>query len=208
MGVVEDTRHLGLDQETEYQIYVPFAQRPTARMSLVVESRTEPGVLAAGLRGIVRNLDPDLAISGLTLVEDVVRESVWRLRLLTQVFWVFGIFALLLAVVGIGGIIAQAVSGRTPEIGIRVALGARGFHILGLLGRKIGWVIAGGLGVGAVTALVLGRLAEGALYGVAPHDPVTFVGVIIALALVGTAAAVVPARRAMAIDPAEALRAD
>ncbi len=208
VGVVEDTRHVGLDQAARYQIYAPFVQRPTSRLSLVVESRAEAGALAAGLREIVRDLDPDLAISGLTLVEDVVRESVWRLRLLTQVFWAFGIFAVLLAAVGIAGIVAQAVSRRTHEIGVRMALGARAADIMGLVGRRIGWVIAGGLGAGAAAALLLGRLAEGTLYGVHPQDPRTFVAVIAAFALVGAAAAVVPARRAIAIDPAEALRAD
>ena len=208
VGVVEDTRHVGLDQAARYQIYAPFVQRPTSRLSLVAESRAEAGALAAGLREIVRDLDPDLAISGLTLVEDVVRESVWRLRLLTQVFWAFGIFAVLLAAVGIAGIVAQAVSRRTHEIGVRMALGARAADIMGLVGRRIGWVIAGGLGAGAAAALLLGRLAEGTLYGVHPQDPRTFVAVIAAFALVGAAAAVVPARRAIAIDPAEALRAD
>ena len=208
VGVAEDTKHLGLEQDARFQIYAPFAQRPTSRLTIIALARGEGGAVGAGLRQIVREADSDLAISGLSMVSDSVADSVWRLRLLTRLFWAFGVFALLLAAVGITGIVSQAVARRTREIGIRIALGAGAGQILALVSRRVGRVVLAGLVAGTGAAIALGRLAEGALYGVEPRDPFTFAVVVGGFALVGAIAAWVPARRAMSIDPANALRAD
>jgi predicted permease len=208
VGVVEDTKQLGLAQASTYQIYVPFEQRPTARINLVVEASVDPAGIAGGIRRIVHEMDPDLALSGLSLVDDMVRDSVWRLRLLTRAFWAIGVFAVLLTAVGIAGIVSQTVVHRTREIGIRVAHGAESGHILVLVGRGIGRILALGLVAGVVSALMLGRIARGVLYGVEPGDPVTIITVVIGFAAVGVLAAWLPARRAASIDPVDALRAE
>lgn len=208
VGVVADVKHRGLDQQAKFQIYAAFAQRPTRRLTVVARSRGAPAAIADGLRRTIRELDPDLALSQLRLVEDSVRESVWQLRLLTRLFWGFGLFAVLLAAVGIGGVVAQSVARRTREIGIRVALGAQAGQIVGLVGRRMGWVLLAGLVAGTVAALFAGRVAEGLLFGVNPRDPYTYAAVLAGFALVGTVAAWLPARRALSIDPAEALRSE
>ena len=208
VGVVEDTKHVGLEQDARFQIYAPFAQRPTGRLTLVALARGPAEPVGAGLREVVRGLDADLAVSNLSLVADAVAQSVWRLRLLTTLFWAFGGFALLLAAVGVAGIVSQAVARRTREIGIRIALGAGAGEILGLVGRRVGAVVLAGMAAGVLIALALGGLADGVLYGVAPRDPLTLAAVTATFALVGALAAWVPARRAISIDPADALRAD
>lgn len=208
VGVVEDTKHLGLDQPAVHQIYMPLAQRPTRRLTLVGEAAGDPGAVAGGLRDLVRGLDPDLAVSALTLLDDRVRSSVWRLRLLTGVFWAFGAFALLISLVGISGTVAQSVARRTREIGVRVTLGARAGDILRLVIRRTAWLVAGGLGLGLVLALGGGRLARGTLYGVEPADPVTLFGVATGFATIAALAAWLPARRATRVEPSATLRAD
>jgi predicted permease len=208
VGVVEDTKHRGLGQEARFQLYVAFAQRPTTRMTIVAHGLGDAAAIGPGLRQTVRGLDPNLAISEMTLVEDAVSESVWRLRLLTGLFRMFGVFALLMAAVGIAGIVSQAVARRTREIGLRIALGAGAPQILTLVSRRVGRVVLAGLAAGAVGALALGRLAAGLLYGVDPGHPVTILGVVFGFGLVGIAAAWIPARRAIAVDPATALRLD
>ncbi|MDX1393350.1 MAG: ABC transporter permease [Gemmatimonadota bacterium] len=210
VGVVADTRHVSLEQEPRYQIYAPFAQRPTTRVSIAVQAASPgaTGPAAQALRDVVRSVEPDVAVAGLAPVEAALSASVWRLRLLTRVFWAFGAFALLLSAVGIAGVVATSVARRTREIGVRVALGARPTQVIGLVGRHTAALVAGGVVTGAGVALVLGRVAEGTLYGVEPRDPLTFAVVVAAFTAVGAVAALLPARRAMAIDPADALRAD
>jgi len=208
VGVVEDTKHRDLAQDARFQIYAAFDQRPTTRLSFVAKSRGDVGPVGRALRDVVWALDPDLAISELTAVEEAVADSVWRLRLLTRVVWGFGAFALVLAAVGIAGIVSQAVSARTREIGIRLALGAHRRQVLSLVGIRVGWIVSMGIAAGTGASLALGRVAEGALYGVEPRDPWTFLVVILGFALTGGVAAWIPARRATSIDPAAALRSD
>ncbi len=208
VGVVEDVKHEGLDREWRYQIYAPFSGRPTQRVTIVAWTRSGSGAVGAGMRQIVRQLDPDVAVSALQPVEEAVRESLWRLRLLAQLFWAFGIFALLLASVGIGGLVAQLVAQRTREFGIRMALGARPRHILALVGRRVGWVLFTGLAAGGVTALLAGRFAEGVVHGVGANDPATYAIVLAGFALLGLLSAWLPARRATSVDAVRSLRAE
>jgi len=208
VGVVGDTKHRDLAQDARFQLYAAFDQRPTTRLSFVVKTRGDVGPVGRALRDAVRALDPDLALSELIPVEDAVADSVWRLRLLTRVFWGFGVFALVLAAVGIAGVVSQAVSRRTREIGIRQALGADRRQVLSLVGLGAGRIVALGLAAGVGVSLALARLAEGALYGVEPRDPLVFVVVVAGFGVVGVVAAWVPARRATSIDPAAALRID
>ncbi len=208
VGVVEDVKHEQLGQAPRFQIYAPFAQRPTQRLSLVVEGTGSPAELAPAIRGVLRQLDPDLAIAELSVMEDMVLTSVWRLRLLTRLVWACAAFAVLLAAVGVAGVVAHSVARRTREIGIRLALGARAPDVVTLVCGRMAVVLAGGLTVGVVAGASFGRWAEESLFGVDPHDPWIYLAIIAGFACFGGVAALLPVRRAMRLDPVRALRAD
>ena len=141
-------------------------------------------------------------------MEDNVLASVWRLRLLTRLVWGCAAFALLLAAVGVAGIVAHSVAQRTREIGIRLALGARAPDVLALVCGRMAVVLAGGLTVGVAAGAWFGRWAEGSLFGVDPHDPWIYVVIVAGLGCLGGVAAWLPARSAMRVEPATALRTD
>ena len=208
VGVAADVKHQGLEQEPRFQIYVPFAQRPTNRLTIVAVGRAESAALAPAMRTAVRSVDADLAMSDLESVDGVVRTSLWRLRLLARAFSGFGVFAALLAAVGIGGVVAQVVARRTREIGIRMALGARRAQILRVVGGRVGVMLVSGLVTGAMAALAIGRVASGLAYDIDAFDPAVFLVVLLGFASVGVLSAALPARRATAIDPTRALKAD
>ena len=215
VGIVRNERHNSVTAIVKEKFYVPYAQFPIARqgdaargMTLVLRTGADPMSLAAPVRAEVRRLDPNLPIANVRPMTAVVDTSLATPRLTGSLLSIFAGLAILLAGVGVAGVLAYLVSRRRREIGIRMALGASRWNVLGIVIRR-GVAYAGaGILAGVVAALFLTRLMEGLLYDVAPRDPVTFVAVALLLLGIAVAASAVPAIRAARVDPLEALRGD
>lgn len=216
VGVAGDVKQADLDAPMTPAVYAPFAQvsDPVIEgfyrfMDLAVRvDGVEPLSVVAAVRRKVRELDPALPMANVRTLEQVVADTVKPERFYTLLMNAFAGSALLLAAVGLFGVLATSVAQRRQEIGVRIALGARSVQVLGLVLRQ-GLLYAGlGLGLGLVASLAAARLLGGFLYGVTPSDPVTFVGVGVVLGLVALVASYLPARRATRVDPVVALRAE
>jgi putative ABC transport system permease protein len=206
VGVVGDVNQYALDRKPPMQIYLPEAQYPTSSMSLVVRTPGEPSGTIAAIRSEIRGMDPDQAVFNIATMESLMSDSISLRRFSMALLMIFAAVALALAAVGIYGVISFAVTQRTHEIGIRVALGARGTDILRLVVTHGMILTVCGVGIGLVAAAGLTRFLQTLLFGVSATDPATFV--VIALLLTGVAlgACFVPARRATKVDPMVALR--
>lgn len=206
VGVSANARQTSLAIPPQPSIFLAQAQSPMYYGALVVRTRTSPAALAHAVAETVHAVDPDQAISNVESMEQVVEQSVARPRLEAFLLGVFAVLALLLAAIGLYGLLAYSVARRTREIGIRMALGANTSRLVGGVVREgLGLVLAGML-AGLVAALALTRLLASLLYDVKPTDPLTFLGVCGLLLVVGLCAAWVPARRVVAVDPARSLR--
>jgi len=213
VGVVGDVRHNGLTGIVKPKFYRPAAQfhlssgNPPRSMNLVVKTTlSDPLALATPIRGILRRLDPGVPLAAARTMEDVVRASKATPRFAGHLLGLFAGLALALAAVGVYGVLSYAVSERTPEIGVRMALGARPGLVQRLVITQGVARVGAGLGLGALLALALGRLMGSLLYGVPSSDPWTFSAVAAALLGVGVAATWWPSLRAARIDPMAALR--
>jgi predicted permease len=206
VGVAGHIRHDALDRDQRPQIYWNYRQRSQDRMALVVRTQGDPTALTAPVVSAIRAVDPEQPVYDVRAMRDVVSRSVVQRWLSTVMLAVFSGVALLLASVGVYGVIAYSTARRIREFGIRVALGARSGQILGLVLRH-GLTIAGvGTAIGLAASVVLTRLLGALLYEVSPTDPVTFAAVPLVLLLVALAACYLPARRATRIHPVAALR--
>ena len=207
VGIVGDVRHKSLDTESGPEYYVPYTQAPQAFMSLVVRSSADnPGSLATSIRQIIKQVDKDQYVAAIEPMTKLVAESVARRRFNMMLTGLFAGVALLLASVGIFGVLNYMVAQRTPEIGLRVALGAQTRDLLRLvLGQGLRLILFG-LVVGLAASFALTRVLAGLLFGVTPTDPLTFVAVSFLLLGVALLACYVPARRATKVDPLVALR--
>jgi len=206
VGVVGDLRDVALRRKPGPMMYVPFAQAPLYGGEVVVRSSSSASSVAAGVRQTVRSIDQDLPVTDVESFPEAVGASVAQERFRTWLMSSFSGIALILAAVGIFGVISYSASQRTHEIGIRIALGAQQRNVLRLIlgqGTKLALL---GLGAGAAAALPLTHLMAGLLYGVSATDPLTFGGVGIVLLGVAVTACYIPARRAMRVDPMVALR--
>ncbi|HEX2189455.1 MAG TPA: ABC transporter permease [Longimicrobiaceae bacterium] len=208
VGVVGSERQDGLADEPRPEIFAPVAQDPTRGMVLVLRAHGDPMTLAPAVRRTVAGLDPDLVPYEVQTLDGVRADSIARQRFLMALLAAFAGVALVLALVGVYGVLAQAVRQRAQEMGIRLALGARPRDVLWLVVRHGLALVAAGIGVGLGAALVATRAVESLLYGVRPTDPPTFAAVAGLLALAGLAAGVVPALRASRTEPATVLRAE
>ena len=208
VGVVGDMRHNGLDSPPGPELFVAYENFPLRDMHLVVHSEVDDVELAQALRAEIAAIAPALPVTRVATMEELVSDSLAQPRFNMALLLSFALCALILATVGIYGVISYSVVQRTGEIGIRMALGSDAPSTFRLVvGQTLGYVLAGGA-LGVVGAYFASQLIRGLLYEVSPLDPLTLVGVAVMLVATAAGAAVIPARRATRIDPIAALRPD
>jgi len=212
VGVVGDVHARGFQEDVPPAMYFPYSQSATSAyyqpssMTLVVRTIGDPAQMAPAVRGIVRALDAQVPISRVATMADVIARSIASRRFTTLLLGSFAAVALALAGIGIYGVIAYGVSQRTYEIGVRLALGASTASVIRLvMAEGVGMTVAGAA-LGLAGALVIDRLLRSLLVGVTIADPTTLVVVVGVLAAVAACAFALPARRATAVSPTEALR--
>ncbi|MEO8294031.1 MAG: ABC transporter permease [Gemmatimonadota bacterium] len=208
VGVVGDVHHDALSTAPYMEIYRPLAQFPYSFITLVVRSASDPAGLSKMIRAQVKEMDPDQPVRDLTPMNELMQASLAQPRLNMLLLTLFAVVGLVLAAVGIYGVMSYAVAQRTQEIGIRMALGARASTVLRMVaGRGLGLTLAG-IGVGLVSAYLLTGLLARLLYGVSPRDPVSFAMVPLVLGVVALVACLVPARRATRVAPSVAMQSE
>ena len=209
VGVLDDVRQYQLASASTPQVYLSYGHSDAWSPSeIVVRSGLPPATVVDAIRASVRELDRNQPVTSVYSMQDVVQQSVARPRFNALLVGTFAALALMLAVVGIYGVISYGVTERRREIGVRVALGARRTDILRLIGGQGMLVVAVGLALGLATAAVLTRFLEGLLFGIQPLDPTVYVAAAALMLMASAAACLVPTVRATAVDPAEALRMD
>jgi putative ABC transport system permease protein len=206
VGVVEDTRHFGLDRSDRPAMYFPYAQLPLRSMNLVLRTASDPESFAEPLRRVVSEIDPQMALGNVRLLEDVISGTVETPRATSALFAVFALSALALAAMGLYGVLSYSVGSRVREIGIRMALGAGRVDVLrSTVGQGLS-LLGLGIAVGLGIAFLLTRLLGSMLFGVSPTDPWLFLAAFAVLAAVAILACYLPARRAARVDPLVVLR--
>ncbi len=206
VGVVGNVKAEGLAAPSLPESYVPYAQLPFAPMSVVVRTQVDPLDLVPTLTKAVQSLDKDLPLLHVKTLSEYVDDSIADTRFETVLLGTFGGLAFVLTATGLYGVISYTVVQRTREMGIRFALGAERNAIVAMI-VKNGVRLAGtGIAVGLAAAFLLTRVVASLLYGISPSDPLTFIGVPVALIAMATVASYIPARRAARVDPMEALR--
>jgi putative ABC transport system permease protein len=210
IGVTGNVHHQGLDATETQQFYVPERQWyfSDVQEALVVRTHGDPAAMSCAVRRAVHDLDPSQPIVKVASMEQVVARSTAQRRLALALFAAFAIAALLLAVAGIYGVLAGNVAERTREIGLRAALGATPRNLLALIIGQGVRRAAAGLTLGARGALAHTRSLRALLFGVGPHDPVTIVAAVLLLLATTLAACLVPALRAVRVDPSQAFRSE
>ena len=206
VGVVSHVKNYGVDQESRVEVYLPFYQSPIGNVTLVARARTDATALAASVRQSVKAVDPDVPVYAVRTLAEIVSDRTAQRRLAVMLITVFAAVALLLAAVGIYGVMSYAVAQRTQEIGIRMALGAERRDILRMVLRHGSLMAVTGIGLGLMVALGLARLITSLLFQVSATDPPTFSVVPVVLIAVALLACYIPARRATRVDPLVALR--
>jgi predicted permease len=211
VGVVGNVRQLGLDQPPTPEVYVPFLQDPLSTeyqrsMTIVARTKSDPGAIGGALRSAVTSVDKSLPVYALKPMTEYLRDSLSRRRFNLILLSIFSCVALVLAAVGIYGVISYGVAQRTQEMGIRMALGAKPRDVLKLVVRQAMLLTLGGVGIGLVAAWALTRLMKSLLFNVTVTDPLTFVAIAVLMTLIALLAVLIPARRATKVDPLVALR--
>jgi putative ABC transport system permease protein len=206
VGVVGDIRHVSLSEPDWAEMYVPYAQFAPPTMNVVVRASANPMNLANALQAQVSAVDKDITLSSATLMDDVLGASVSQPRFSSQLLGTFAALALLLAAIGLYGLMAYSVTQRRNEIGVRMALGATREDILRIILRHGTRLAIVGIGIGLGLSLAVTRVLSSVLFAVSYRDPETFAGVALLLITVGLAACFIPASRAAKVDPMVALR--
>ncbi|HEU0178168.1 MAG TPA: ABC transporter permease [Blastocatellia bacterium] len=208
IGVVGDSKHMNLDAEVKPMSYWPQPELTYSGMTLVIRTRGDATDIASAARNVIRALDPEQPVADVRTMESLIGTSVARARFNTLLLTIFAMVALLLAGVGIYGVMAYSVAQRTQEIGVRIALGARATDVLRLVVRRGMTLTLAGMAIGVGASFVLTRLVKTLLFNVSATDPLTFAGIPLLLALVALLACLIPARRASKVDPMIALRCE
>jgi len=206
VGVIADARTESLAEASVPQLYLSVYQRPAKDLAIFLRGQVDPGAIPAQMREQIQSVNAELPVFGAETLDEVLSDSLSDRRFSMEMVASFAITALLLAGLGIYGVISYLVSERTRDIGIRIALGAHRGTILQMILRQGLELAIAGAAVGLVGALIVSHLMAGLLYGVSPNDPLTFVSLTIVLTAVALAACYIPARRAMRVDPIIALR--
>ncbi len=205
-GVVRDTTVGAVGEDPVPLVYLPLLQNYSPNATLQVRTSGNPNAVLGTVRAQVQSLDRNLALTNIQTIGQILSDGLWAARMGAALLTLFALLALILASIGIYGVMAYSVSQRTQEVGIRMALGAQPGDVFKLVIGQ-GMILAGiGMAAGLAAALLLTRVLASLLFGVSPHDPVTFGGVTLLLGLVALLACYVPARRATRIDPLVALR--
>ena len=208
VGVIANVKLLDLTEDFSPELYIPIAQMPDSRVTLVVRGKAAPENLTNGIRQVVRSIDPDQPIRRPLALETMVARSVAPQRFIAMLLVVFAGLAIALAVVGIYGVMTYVVTQRTQEIGIRLALGAQRSDVIRMVIAQ-GMRLAGiGIGIGLIAAFGVSRLLTKLLFEVSPNDAMAYAGVSVLLAAVVLLACLIPARRASKVDPMIALRCE
>ncbi|HEX5965004.1 MAG TPA: ABC transporter permease, partial [Pyrinomonadaceae bacterium] len=209
IGIVADVRRNGLDVDAEPEMYVSHVQNPERRMNLVIRTDAQDASqLTPVVRAEVKAFDPDQIIWRTQTLEQLLGTSVAPRRFNMMLLGIFAAVALVLAAVGLYGVMSYSVTWRTHEIGVRMALGAKRADVLRLVVRQGMLMALIGLGIGLIGAFSLSRVMRSMLHGISPTDPLTFTGVSIVLLVVALLACLIPARRATRVDPIVALRTE
>jgi len=203
VGVVGDTKYAGLRDEIAPTAFIPLKEGDA---HFALKTAINPQTLLPGVRKVVSDLDNNLPLFDVRTQTERIERLLFNERLLARLATLFGLLALVLACIGLYGLLSYEVARRTREIGIRAALGAQNRDVLRLVGRQGLVLVALGIAFGIVAAMGVTRSLGSLLYGVQPSDPITFFGVCGLLTIVGLAACYIPARRATRVDPMVALR--
>ena len=210
VGIVADVRQMGMDIPVKAEMYLPYRQIAThpwfGPRDLVVRTSSDPMTVVAGVREVIRGVDPDQPVSSIVTMEELLTKETGSRRLGMILLSGYAGLALLLASLGIYGVLSYLVVQQTPEIGVRLALGASRGDVLGLVLKRGAALVLSGVAIGAVAAFALTRLMASLLFGVGATDPIVFAGISLLLTGVALAACFVPARRAAKVDPMVALR--
>jgi putative ABC transport system permease protein len=209
VGVVGNVRQFVFDREERAAVYLPHAQLAQSWwpwMTLAVRTSGDPLAVVPVVRKQIHGIDPDLPLYSINTMERQIIEHISPISVSATWMAGLGLLALALAAVGVYGVMAYAVSQRTNEIGIRIALGARTIDVMRLVLGQEGKLVMAGVAIGLIAAFAMGRALAGLLYGVNATDPMTFVMVAVGLVVVGLLACWIPARRAAKVDPMVALR--
>lgn len=208
VGIVGAVKQNLLDVKASPTVYLPLEQNPRSSMTVVARADVNPRSLAETIAREVRSVDPDLPIANVRTMEEIAAETAWRLRFTVSLLGMFAAIALGLAALGIYGVLSYNVTQRTREMAIRMALGAKQSHVFRLVVGKSLLLVAVGLVTGTLIAALLSRFISSLLYEVAALDMTIYLSVTVVLLGIGLLAALVPARRAMRVDPAMTLRPD
>jgi putative ABC transport system permease protein len=206
VGIVANTKQFSLDAESQPEFYLPHAQQPWNAMTLVVRASSNPLSLVSPIKNLVLAMDKNQPVSNIRLMDDLVSESIAQPRFYMALLGLFAGLALLLASIGIYGVISYSVSQRTNEMGIRMALGAQKQDVMKMILTQGIFLIACGIGIGLLVAIAITRLMWSLLFEVSTLDPATFGVIALVLIAIALLATYVPARRATKVDPMVALR--
>jgi len=207
VGVVGDTKYESMREEVPYELYIPYRQAGFVQgMTAYVRTGSDPANFFTPLRQAVRDVDASVPLYGMRTLDQQMENSLVTERMLATLSTVFGALATLLAAVGLYGVMAFMVARRTREIGIRMALGARGGSVIWLVMREVMLLSAAGLAIGLPAAWLVTRLVQAQLFGVEATDPLTMALAVLGIASVAAVSGYLPARKATTIDPMRALR--
>jgi putative ABC transport system permease protein len=208
VGIVGDVRPRGLDADPAPSVFIPHAQAATGAIHLVVRTAGDPALLQRAVRAELSKMNGAMPLTDVTTMEALLGQSLRERRFQLGLLAAFSGIALLLSAIGIYGVMSRAMSERTHEIGVRMAIGAHASQVRWMVLRNGGMLAAGGIIAGVAIAILLTRFMAGMLYGVTPLDPLTYIAAAGVLLLAALAATWVPAWRASAVDPVVALRND